>query len=65
MLNGFSAGVVLGIIGRHMGERISPAHGYQLMPKGAKGQKCPANVIGNAVKEVRIARFARASGDVS
>ena len=29
--------------------------GWQFMPKGPKGQKRPADVIGNAVKVMRIA----------
>lgn len=29
------------------------------MPKGSKGQKCPADVIGNAVKVMRIAKGER------
>jgi hypothetical protein len=34
---------------------FSTIHGYRAMPRGPRGEKRPADVIGNAVKVMRIA----------
>ena len=40
----------------------STQDGWQFMPKGSKGQKRPADVIGDAVKVMRIATGEGADG---